>query len=406
MDPVEAERVRAQLERLLNGATLRDSPTLQRLLRYIVGETLAGNGKDLKEYNIGVQVFHRGDSFEPRTDSIVRVQVGVLRKKLAAHYDDPEHGAELRIDVPRGQYAAIFHTPVAAEVPPPLPGRRRWLREALLIACGLLAGLTLWLPFHRTPAVSRDFPWRTHPLWRGFFDEDTTTQLVMGVPLFFLMENMYVRDSMVNTPEELEKAERIQALAKQLHVTTRPTEIYTGLGEAAGLYTLGRFFTQGGKDLPLVRNRLARWEDLAHSNLIILSSFRFRTLDRELTVPHEFEFDSARTLLRNLHPRAGEEAEYHPRMGGDRADHDYALISTWPSPQSGRRIMVLNGIYTWGTQGAADYVVDAPSLRDLARRVEADRPAQSEGLQIVVKVLVRDRQPAAASYVTHRWIRP
>jgi hypothetical protein len=76
----------AQAERILASEVFRDSPTQQRLFRYIVQESLSGSHRDLKEYNIGVSVFQRGAEFDPRADSIVRVQMGVLRKRLQQYY--------------------------------------------------------------------------------------------------------------------------------------------------------------------------------------------------------------------------------------------------------------------------------------------------------------------------------
>lgn len=40
---------------------------------------MAGNAGQLKEYPIGVEVFGRKDSFDPRIDAIVRVQAITLR---------------------------------------------------------------------------------------------------------------------------------------------------------------------------------------------------------------------------------------------------------------------------------------------------------------------------------------
>ena len=48
-------------------------------LRYVVERALAGEGDQLKEYVIGVAVFGRGDDYDPRLDSIVRVEARRLR---------------------------------------------------------------------------------------------------------------------------------------------------------------------------------------------------------------------------------------------------------------------------------------------------------------------------------------
>jgi len=46
----------------------------RRFLNFIVLEALEGRGDQLKEYVIGVQVFGKEETFDPRTDPIVRVQ--------------------------------------------------------------------------------------------------------------------------------------------------------------------------------------------------------------------------------------------------------------------------------------------------------------------------------------------
>ena len=46
-----------------------------------------GNREELKEYSLGVEVFDRGEAFDPRTDTIVRVQARRLRSKLKDYYD-------------------------------------------------------------------------------------------------------------------------------------------------------------------------------------------------------------------------------------------------------------------------------------------------------------------------------
>src|SRR5262245_7048123 len=75
-----------QLERILHSDTFQQSDRLKRFLSFIVRETAEGRGAELKEYVIGVQVFRKEDSFDPRTDPIVRVQARRLRAKLVRYY--------------------------------------------------------------------------------------------------------------------------------------------------------------------------------------------------------------------------------------------------------------------------------------------------------------------------------
>lgn len=84
------------------------SQRLQTLLDYIVSETLDGAGDRLKEYSIAVDVFDRSSTFDPRVDSIVRVQASRLRGQLAAFYKKPPPGVRVLIEVPPGGYQPSF----------------------------------------------------------------------------------------------------------------------------------------------------------------------------------------------------------------------------------------------------------------------------------------------------------
>src|SRR5436190_9680825 len=99
---------RAQLERILDSLTFRQVDRLKRFLNFIVTEALAGRGDQLKEYVIGVQVFDKDQSFDPRADPIVRVQARRLRARLEPYYREEGGGDALVIELPKGGYAPVF----------------------------------------------------------------------------------------------------------------------------------------------------------------------------------------------------------------------------------------------------------------------------------------------------------
>ena len=100
--------VRQQLSRILASKTFSQVERLKRFISFIVGETVGGRSGDLKEYVLGVQVFGKDPSFDPRTDPIVRVQARRLRTRLARYYRDEGNADELFIDLPKGGYAPVF----------------------------------------------------------------------------------------------------------------------------------------------------------------------------------------------------------------------------------------------------------------------------------------------------------
>jgi len=105
---VSVEDVRAALERLTVSHVFAGADRMRRFLQLVVEETIAGNGGSLKEYRIGVEVFDRGQAFDPRTDTIVRVEARRLRQKLEEYYSGTGRHDPLIIRVPLGAYVPSF----------------------------------------------------------------------------------------------------------------------------------------------------------------------------------------------------------------------------------------------------------------------------------------------------------
>ena len=100
--------VRQQLDRILQSSGFSSSARLKRFLTYVVEQQLAGEGAGLKEYAIGVEVFDRKEPYDPRLDSIVRVEAGRLRSKIDEYYATQGAADEIRISLPRGSYVPVF----------------------------------------------------------------------------------------------------------------------------------------------------------------------------------------------------------------------------------------------------------------------------------------------------------
>jgi serine/threonine-protein kinase len=98
----------AELDRVLaSGAFLR-SRRISRFLRFIVEAAREGRSDELKESVIGVAVFDREASYDPRQDPIVRVEARRLRARLTEYYDGPGGSRPWMIELPKGGYAPKF----------------------------------------------------------------------------------------------------------------------------------------------------------------------------------------------------------------------------------------------------------------------------------------------------------
>jgi hypothetical protein len=155
--PAELEAWREELRVLLEARAFRQAPTLARLLEYLCEKRFAGESNQIKEYSIGVEVFRRGAAFDQETDSIVRVEVNRLRKRLAEYYAGEGAVHPLRIVIPVGQYVPSFQpvapaaegeTVPAAETERPQWFLRRatWVVELVIVVVVLGLG---WLAIRR-----------------------------------------------------------------------------------------------------------------------------------------------------------------------------------------------------------------------------------------------------------------
>ena len=102
--------VHTQLERILSSAVFVRSKRLGRFLRFTVEQCLEGRQSALKEYLVGVEVFNKLETFDPRIDSIVRVEARRLRSKLERYYQTDGREDPVIIQFRKGSYVPTLLT--------------------------------------------------------------------------------------------------------------------------------------------------------------------------------------------------------------------------------------------------------------------------------------------------------
>src|SRR5436305_424970 len=116
---VQEDVASAQVDRVLNSAALRNAEVLRRLLKYLAEKSLAGQADQLKEYSVGIDALGKPESYDPRQDSVVRIQIGRLRHKLSDYYltegkDDP-----IVLELPKGHFKLTWQARAVAAAPEP-----------------------------------------------------------------------------------------------------------------------------------------------------------------------------------------------------------------------------------------------------------------------------------------------
>lgn len=117
MDTEQRALIRSCAARIVANHRLANASRLCRFLLYCVEHALEERTDRLKETLIGMEVFDRGSAFDPRIDSIVRVDARRLRLKLEEYYRHDGLADGVKIIFAPGTYIPSFLFPPEAQVP-------------------------------------------------------------------------------------------------------------------------------------------------------------------------------------------------------------------------------------------------------------------------------------------------
>ncbi len=153
---IRPDAVLAALDKVVASEAFGKAERPGRFLRYLVETALRGESQLLKENVLGVEVFDRPASWDPRLDPVVRQEAGRLRKRLGRYYENGGALSDIRIELPVGAYVPVFRKRPAeieaasAEAPlvdeGPAKPSRTWIYAAAVVL--VLGGAVLgWRSF-------------------------------------------------------------------------------------------------------------------------------------------------------------------------------------------------------------------------------------------------------------------
>ncbi|HYG11696.1 MAG TPA: hypothetical protein VD835_17245 [Pyrinomonadaceae bacterium] len=444
-----------QLEKVLHSRTLQNSESLKAFLRFVVEKTIADRDALLKEYTIATEVFGRNSDYDPRIDSVVRVQAGRLRTKLQEYYTTEGKSDRIIIDLPKGHYHPVFicpHPETAQEISPdahgsaanaeatnghgvtatagvrspaeagsPLGGRRAvvFLLSALVVLLGV-AVIALYFSNRelrrQTASVApllnvEDFK----AVWSPFVDDPSAPLLVLSNPTVYRFLNEADPASLKQRAIQL-APEQTRSLADAPEFKGQWTGgdsphlipslgMYTGMGEAIGLYRLTDLFRTADKTIQLKQSRHVNAADLKYRNVILLGSIYVNEWTRRLPSVENFGYTFSATI-ENRNPLPGEEREYKPQFNEQTGELvvDYALITVKPNVSGEHAVMTLAGVFSEGTEAAAEFVTTRNHLAVLGQRLRqlGGQNAPPKYYQALLKVEVENGTPTTITLITLR----
>ena len=410
--------IEAQIEKLTNSSVLHGSESLCKLLRYIARHALDHPGAPLKEYQIATEVFGRQDDFDPQVDSMVRVQAGRLRTKLAEYYNG-DYAAEdpVLVELPKGTYVLAFHPrtpgsknhtptnqdgPLGREEPEAKSQQipRRWAIAVGVLAILLAAALTVMaaLLFPRKAGeTSADInragiPAAFPTFWKGFLTGTEEPWVIFSNARF------------AGRPD----------VGMRYYVPSRDAgepilDHYTGVGEVLAVHELDRVFALLHQEIRVKRGSLFSLDDAKNNDLIFIGSPSENLTLLDIPSTQEFTFRQipsgtrrGNTEIINVHPRAGEPKEYMASPNTEPLTEDYAVVALVRGINEGRAELILAGTTTLGTQAAVEYVSRQQSLEELLLRLSVSKSGDLKPFEAVLHVKIVRGVPVQTELIALR----
>jgi hypothetical protein len=415
---IAEQEARLQIEHMLESELFRASELQRRLLKYLAGKSLSGEADQLKEYTIGVEGIGKPESYDPRHDSSVRLQASKLRQKILEYYLTQGQSDPVHIDFPRGRFKLVF---TFREPAPPETSldqlTLKWRRITIALGLALAIAVCQWIYWGisavrwRRAATSNAAIWQPalEEFWSPFLNSSTPALVCVGAPMFlkFSPKNFFLRSPEINTWEEAVNSGLVDELKRRFpDRTLQEWYVFTGLGEAGGVFLLGQLLATRNLKLDFANSTALTWNDIGANNVIFVGPPKFNLQVRDLPVVQDLVVDVLG--IRNPRPHPGEPLSFGEGTT-DARNHSgeaYALISRLPGLHGHGEILVLAGSLTAGTLGATQYVTSEVYARELLRRIRMPNGKVPPYFQAVISVKYKNWTPVEISYVTHHVLEP
>lgn len=411
MQEVEAQLVQSEIQRLIASETLRNSDSLRRLLSYLGTALVEGRAREVKEYTIGRDVMGKPESYDPRVDASVRVQIGKLRQRLDHYYTAEAPEAPVQIRLPKGHFELALERRAEPPTPPEAAAAAHpvWRRIALALGglsllLSVAVGVLIWRQQRQAPG---ELPRAVHRYWSPFLEGSKPLTVVLGSPLFVRFHSKYFRDPEFNDWAEVRKALPLERYRQMLESPTAPMETrrWTPFGEAVAAFRLAAVLGRYKEEVVLKRSVSLAWEDIRSANLVFLGPPKFNPQLRDLPLKQDFVIEGG--AVRNLRPLPGEPDSFMKPSAPNEDDipEDYAVITRVSGLEGWGEILVLASTSTEGTWAAADYVTRETHVTRMIERLQSGSGRVPASYQVLIRSRFKSQVPIQSEYVTHRVLR-
>ena len=392
----ELDANQLQIQRVISSKAFKTSEVHRNLLTYLSEKSLSGDAQNLKEYTVGLDVFGKPPSYDPRQESVVRMHVGRLRQKLAEYYRTEGLTDPIIVDLPKGAFALTFEPRPVPEVTNGmlLGGSATPVRRGFSVREGALAGLLIvslgaagYLGMRLSTVEKAENAAPAPGPWTSDLQELWATLLTSDRPLMVTL------------------ATGAPTTAGPAGVPPAPSASVTGVGTANAAFLLGQFLGQRKHNVFPIRSDVLSMGEIAMGDVIFVGPTVGKPQIQAIP-PVDVAFMLTPEGVRNLKPQAGEQAflaDSPMKTGlGAQDEESHALISSLPGLYGNGSILYFEGNQIASVMGAVQAMTDPDLASQLVARLKRQGGVMPRYYQVVLKIKAMDETPVDISYVAHR----
>jgi len=413
----QVAEVYEQLERVVKSSWFRTSPRCSALLRHTIEATIQGRSLQLRERQIGVDVFHRNPGYDTDGDPVVRIAAGEVRKRLAQYYSDPDSSGQIRIELPIGSYVPSFHFPIQEDSSAKQPNLRLTLKALELQGNSDASALpAISEPVPEPPgktSTGRKWVWMALAallmllsVVGGTWENLHPKPKASGVDLFWAPVMSMQRRAYLNigvnfaAPISLSDARPPHSSPFGKSVSEKPSvKVPVWLAnEGAAATRIAEFLGKNHKDFDMTAASNDEGFYFLLNKPVIIVGDNTESWTNHFTDSMRYQFESdhvhqIKWISDREKPteRFGEIAMGVPTP---MKYEDYALVARTFDSTTGGPVMVLAGITSMGTMAAAQFVTEPGYLNDFMR--VAPKGWDSKNIEFLIAVPVVANVPGHA----------
>jgi hypothetical protein len=409
--PVESREL---LQRVSSSSQFRKSNRLRELLLYLGDRALKDPHCILREQEIGIDVLGRPSDYDTSHDTLVRVLISQLRKKLQEYFAGEGRDEPLVIEIPKGNYLPAFRPRGPehnhAEIVEVIPHSERLRIKRVIAGIALAVAALALLDWASSFAASR-LSFRTprpavEAFWSQLFGNGQPTYLVLSDVSLIEFE-MLIGGRVSLSEYEAHEFDRlseshIEDPVKRTLARAFVDRVTTAVSDVQVARNFGVLASSRRLPLTIMSARDISSSLVSSANTILLGSWRANPwvglFEDQMNFRTDYQESPPGVRFVNNSPLPGEQPAYPAEW----RKTGYCRITFFANPMHTGNVLLISGSDVISTEAGGRFVASEDSMLQLRRKLGVQAGHPMPHFEVLLRTRIVNSTVPSFEMVTYR----